>query len=505
LYTWVRDSSLVFKVIADQFSRGDDDSLRGQIDNFVAAEAALQQVSNPSGTIKTGGLGEPKFNIDGSAYTDSWGRPQRDGPALRSTAVITYANWLLADHNTSYVANTLWPIIQLDLDYVAAWWNHTTFDLWEEISSSSFFTTAVQHRALRDGAALAAQIGDISSVELYKTQADNLLCFLQSYWNPSGAYITANTGGGRSGKDSNTILASIHTWDIEAGCDANTFQPCSDKALSNLKVYVDSFRSVYPINAGINATSAVAVGRYPEDVYYNGNPWYLSTFAVAEQLYDALLTWESVRSLNVTDISLGFFSQFLPDIDPGTYLSNSSQYSNLTSAIKAFADDFVQIAANYTPSDGGLAEQFDKSSGHPLSAADLTWSYASVLTLNDSYAGVKPAGWGAKGLVVPSVCVPNPGPQVNATFNVNATTFFGENIYLAGSVDSLKDWSPDNAISLSPANYPIWSVNVTLPADAQIQYKYIRRFLGSVTWESDPNRVLTTPGSGNVTLNDTWR
>jgi glucoamylase len=77
LYTWVRDSSLVFKVIADQFSRGQDNSLRSQIDNFFAAEAALQQVSNPSGAVFTGGLGEPKFNIDGTAYTDSWGRPQR--------------------------------------------------------------------------------------------------------------------------------------------------------------------------------------------------------------------------------------------------------------------------------------------------------------------------------------------------------------------------------------------------------------------------------------------
>jgi len=58
--------------------------------------------------------------------------------------------------------------------------------------------------------------------------------------------MTANAGD--SGKDSNTILASIHTWDIEAGCDANTFQSCSDKTLSNLKVYVDAFRSIYPIN-----------------------------------------------------------------------------------------------------------------------------------------------------------------------------------------------------------------------------------------------------------------
>jgi glucoamylase len=77
LYTWVRDSSLVFKVIVDQFARGEDDSLRGLIDDFFTAEAALQQVPNPSGTFFTGGLGEPKFNIDGSAFTGPWGRPQR--------------------------------------------------------------------------------------------------------------------------------------------------------------------------------------------------------------------------------------------------------------------------------------------------------------------------------------------------------------------------------------------------------------------------------------------
>ena len=49
-----------------------------------------------------------------------------DGPALRSTAMITYANWLIANHNASYVVKTLWPIIKLDLDYVATWWNQTT-------------------------------------------------------------------------------------------------------------------------------------------------------------------------------------------------------------------------------------------------------------------------------------------------------------------------------------------------------------------------------------------
>lgn len=83
--------------------------------------------------------------------------------------------------------------------------------------------------------------------------------------------MTSNTGGGRSGIDANTALASIHTFDAAAGCDAVTFQPCSDRALSSLKVYIDSFRSIYSINSGIPSNAAVATGRYQEDVYQGGN------------------------------------------------------------------------------------------------------------------------------------------------------------------------------------------------------------------------------------------
>lgn len=32
-----------------------------------------------------------------------------------------------------------------------------------------------------------------------------------------------------------------------------------------------------------------------------------------------------------------------------------------------------------------------------------------------------------------------------------------ENIFITGSVSQLASWSPDNAIALSPDNYPTWS------------------------------------------------
>ncbi|KAJ7264437.1 glucoamylase G2 [Mycena haematopus] len=505
LFSWVRDSSLVFKVIIDQFTSGQDTTLLGQIQNFIKAETNLQQVSNPSGTITTGGLGEPKFNVNGTAFTGPWGRPQRDGPALRSTSIITYANWLLKNTTASNVLTTLWPAIKLDLDYVAANWNQTGFDLWEEIDSSSFFTTAVQHRSLRQGAALATALGQDAST--YTAQADNILCFLQSYWNPTGGYITANTGGGRSGIDANTALASIHTFDPAAGCDANTFQPCSDKALSSLKVYVDSFRSIYSLNSGLAANAAAATGRYPEDVYQGGNPWYLTTAAVAEQLYDALTVWNAQGSLSVTSTSLAFFQQFLPSVAAGTYTSSTSTFSTLTAAVKTFAEGFLEIHAKYTPTGGGLAEQFDRNTGVALSAVDLTWSYAAALTVFSARAGTPTESWGAKGLVVPTTCqLGPPGVTVAVTFNVVATTVEGEDIYLTGSVAALQNWSPDTALIMSPAEYPTWSITVNVPASQIIDYKYIRKFNGVLTsWESDPNNEFTSPDSGTLVLDDTWR
>ncbi|KAJ7486213.1 glucoamylase [Mycena galericulata] len=512
LFTWTRDSSLVFKALIDQFTSGADTTLLGQIQNFVAAEAILQQVSNPSGTVSTGGLGEPHFNIDETAFTAAWGRPQRDGPALRATAMIEYANWLIKNTSVSNVVTNLWPIIELDLNYVASDWNQTTFDLWEEVSSSSFFTTAVQHRSLREGATLATALGQTSVVSNYETQAANILCFLQSYWNPTGGYITANTGGGRSGKDANTALASIHTFDPAAGCDATTFQPCSDRALSSLKVYVDSFRSIYTINSGIAANAAVATGRYPEDSYQGGNPWYLTTAAIAEQLYDALIVWKAQGSLNVTATSLAFFQQFSPSVAVGTYPASTSTFTTLTAAVQTFADGFLEVHAKYTPSNGSLAEQYSRSTGTPLSAADLTWSYAAAVTMFEARAGFTSPSWGAAGLTVPATCQTSGGGSgggtgtVAVTFNVDATTFIGEDIYITGNTDSLQNWSTDTALILSPTNYPIWTITVNVPASSDIQYKYIRKNNGVFEeWESDPNNEFTSPAGGTYTTNDTWR
>lgn len=230
-------------------------------------------MSNPSGSLSDGtGLGEAKYNIDLTAFTGAWGRPQRDGPALRAIAMIGYSKWLVANGYTSTATNVVWPIIRNDLAYVAQYWNQTGFDLWEEVQGSSFFTVAAQHRSLVEGSVLAQTLG--TTCAACDAIAPQVLCFLQTFWSSSGgyAYANINVNNGRTAKDANVILASIHSFDPALNCDAATFQPCSDRALSSHKVVVDSFRDIYSINSGIASGSAVAVGRYPEDTYYNGNP-----------------------------------------------------------------------------------------------------------------------------------------------------------------------------------------------------------------------------------------
>lgn len=161
--------------------------------------------------------------------------------------------------------------------------------------------------------------------------------------------------------------------DKDAGCDAATFQPCSDKALANHLAVVNSFRTIYAIN-GNASTGAVAIGRYAEDVYQGGNPWYLAVFAAAEQLYDALAQWSSGRAIPITPISLPFFKQVFPRAKVGTYKRGSKEYATITSAVKAYADGFISVNQKYIGEHGGLAEQFSRFNGTPVSAKDLTWS-----------------------------------------------------------------------------------------------------------------------------------
>lgn len=425
-YTWTRDSALTLKLLVDSYIHGNA-GLGNLIQNYILSSAKISLIDNRSGTFATGaGLGEPKYYSNETAFEEDWGRPQRDGPALRATTLIQYSKALQAaspDNNAS-VKDVIWPIISNDLNYVAQYWNETGFDLWEEVNGSSFFTTAVQYRALVEGASFAESIDE--KCEGCSSQAPNALCFMQDYWN--GTAIISNINlekNERSGLDCNSILTSIHLYDPKSKCTDSTFQPCSARALSNHKAVVDSFRgNVYTVNSNIKPGKAAAVGRYAEDIYYEGNPWYLCTLAAAEQLYSALNQWNTSGSLTVDNVSEKFFNDLVPDTKTGDYASDSDGYKKLTSAVRTYADDFVAVVQKYTPENGALDEQFSRENGTAVSARDLTWSYASFLTMEMARNGTAPSSWGeSEANSVPNECTSG---GVNGTYTQPTATSFPE-------------------------------------------------------------------------------
>ncbi|MFE3992375.1 carbohydrate-binding module family 20 domain-containing protein [Streptomyces goshikiensis] len=103
-------------------------------------------------------------------------------------------------------------------------------------------------------------------------------------------------------------------------------------------------------------------------------------------------------------------------------------------------------------------------------------------------------------------CAGTPAGSAGAAFGVSATTVPGQNIYVTGDRAELGGWNTGSALKLDPAAYPVWKLDVTLPAGAAFSYKYLRKdAAGNVTWESGANRTATVPASGKVTLTDTWR
>lgn len=102
------------------------------------------------------------------------------------------------------------------------------------------------------------------------------------------------------------------------------------------------------------------------------------------------------------------------------------------------------------------------------------------------------------------------GKQVAYRFKVqNATTSWGENVYLVGGVYELGNWSPLAAIgpfynnTSSIATYPTWFFDVSVPANTTIEFKFVKiDGNGNFTWESGSNHQLVTGSvNGEITVN----
>lgn len=367
-YHWVRDAGIVMVGVANEYAVAnphDKPILRRKLSEYLDFSTYIQKVPAPTG------LGEPKFNVDGSAYTGPWGRPQNDGPALRAISLIHWALVLIREGQIDFVRAKMYDarvgvasVIKNDLEYVSHHWTQPSFDLWEEVRGDHFYTRMVQRRAMIEGSRLAELMGDHGASAWYSRQARLLETELMKFWDPARGYFmaTLNQVEGLDYKtsqlDTAVILGLLH------GSLNDGFLPFSDpRVLSTLDKISKSFVQTFSINQKGNIPG-VAIGRYPEDRYggvdFNGgNPWPLCTLALAEAYYRA--AGEVVRH-------------------GGTSPTTKLAAGKMAMAMLDLGDVYVQRVQFHANVDGSLSEQMDRNTGFMTSVPDLTWNYAAVLS-----------------------------------------------------------------------------------------------------------------------------
>ncbi|MFZ4715058.1 MAG: glycoside hydrolase family 15 protein [Bacteriovoracaceae bacterium] len=342
-YHWVRDAALIMNVIVNEVMESSDLTTHP---NFRLITDYIKFTDKIQASYALTGLGEPKYLVDGNSFMGPWGRPQNDGPALRAYSLSKLAIRLIADGKIDLVKEKLYratipadSVIKRDLEYVAHHWTESSFDLWEEVKGQHFYTLMAIRNALVVGAKLALQMNDKGAADFYTLEGLKVEEALKAFTAGEFILTTLNRVEGANYKDSNLdiapVLAVIHG-------EETSLIPVTHKAVQGTIDRLEkAFHNLYPINQ--RKLPGTLFGRYPEDQYYNGNPWILCTLAVAETYY------KKAQQLHNSK----FF-------DKGEELLKRLQY--------------------HATEDGNFSEQFHKNSGYMLGAVDLTWSHASFLT-----------------------------------------------------------------------------------------------------------------------------
>ncbi len=395
-FHWTRDAALVMQIFVSGYANSKTPEQKNYttslLRNYLNFSHANQLTPNPSG-----GVGEPKFNVDGSAFTGPWGRPQNDGPALRALTFLHWAATLIAEGRINFVREYLYDgqspsrtVIKADLDYVASRWNEPDFDLWEEVKGRHFHTRMVQRRALLEGARLAELLGDTQTAEWYRLNALTLSRELLRHWNPERRILIANLDvmAGHavktSGLDTSVILGVLQG---EVGDPF--FAPTSDQVVSTAFSLQRAFYNLYSVNR-LNDYPGIGIGRYPEDRYDgyqtngSGNPWFLTTLAFAQYYFRLANLWEKAPGILVSEWNYPLLQYVAEDASfvVGTKIEKGCEdFNKILTGLRKAGDSFLlRVRMHMDQQNGFMSEQFNRDSGFMQGAEHLTWSYASFLT-----------------------------------------------------------------------------------------------------------------------------
>ena len=341
-YHWIRDSALVMRTIMDMYSNTKDPIYFQYIINYIENESKLQELDTISG------LGEPKYNINCTAFNGEWGRPQNDGPALRGIMLFKIIELFNYKYDT-IINNLIVPILVKDIKYIQENYNKESYDIWEEIKGWHFYTRMVQLKFLKDSLRYKRLFNKLINFQLIEECCQKLGESLKDHICDNHIISSFNSSGSISKyHDAANILAYCH---IDYDKDILKIVPLEYINDTCLKLLY-SFRKKY------SDDELNLIGRYPNDKYYDGQIWIICSLALG-QIYIELYKNRNIMKY-----------------DSPMHRSKSNPNNNYIEVANEILERILTLDPNLI-----LPEQFNPTTNEMISANKLTWNYSELYKL----------------------------------------------------------------------------------------------------------------------------
>jgi glucoamylase len=149
----------------------------------------------------------------------------------------------------------------------------------------------------------------------------------------------------------------------------------SYKVADTMRVLSEVFCLEFTINQvqSNDGLAGILIGRYPGDIYAGGNPWQLLSAVYAKTFYQMANSIINSNGFSNSRDKEAWFKLL-------KISSHSSLRAQAQAAINAGDSVLYRIYQNVKNDGGHISEQMDRVTGTQMSAKDLTWSYANILS-----------------------------------------------------------------------------------------------------------------------------
>jgi hypothetical protein len=373
---------------------------------------------------------------------------------------------------------------------------------------------------------------------------ENLVTFIDNH--DMSRFLTANNNNNRLHEALSFILTSRGTPCIFYGTEqylhndtSGGTDPYNRPQMTNWSTTTTAYNLIKKLSSLRTSNYAVQMGSTAQrwinsDVLIYERQFYNDVVLVA--INKSATSSYSISGLQ-TNLPAGTYSDYLGALLSGNSITVGSGTSNRPVTTFNLAPNAVSVwqykaAEPSTPQLGSVGPVMGRS-GNTITlegrgfgttqgsvlfgstpATIVSWSANTIkATVPAVSAGIQPVSVKTAGGVTSNTYDMQvlTGAQVPVTFTVNnaSPTTTGDYIYLTGSVWELGNWGTARDVAIGPMlapNYPNWFMTVSVPAGAQIQFKFIKvSSTGAVTWENGSNHVYTVPSSGTGSVTVNWQ